>query len=420
MKRRKGLSLMMGLLLVASLLLAGCGPQEEGAGAEGSGSEEKPEKLVVWANNDPIQLKNTRKLAKEYEKESGIKVEVVPVDLLKQQEKLALDGPAGKGADLVTWPHDQLGEAVIKGLVRPLEVGEDVTGQFSESAVQALTYDGQVYGLPYVTESIALIYNKKLMPEPPESFDELIDFARKNTKPAEKEYGLLYEGANFYYSYFLIDAMGGYIFKEDSGKVNTEELGLNNEGAKKALKMLQGWYKEKLLPVKVTADTVNGLFKEGKAAAVINGPWAVKDYEQAGIDFAVAPLPSFDGKHPRTFIGVKGWYVSAYSKNPTWATDLMKFFTSKESLLLRFQETGEIPPRKDLLEDPVIKDDPVVNGFAQQASRGTPMPNVPEMGQVWEPIGNAITFVAQGKQSPEQALDDAVKMIREKIQAQKQ
>src|SRR5690606_7744433 len=96
MKRRKGLSLMMGLLLVASLLFAGCGPQEEGD-AQSGGSEEKPEKLVVWANNDPVQLKNTRKLAQEYEKKTGIKVEVVPVDLLKQQEKLGLDGPAGKG-----------------------------------------------------------------------------------------------------------------------------------------------------------------------------------------------------------------------------------------------------------------------------------------------------------------------------------
>ena len=90
--------------------------------------------------------------------------------------------------------------------------------------------------------------------------------------------------------------MGGYIFKDDGGKVNTEELGLNNEGAKKALRTLQGWYKEKLLPVKVTADTVNGLFKEGKAAAVINGPWAVKDYEQAGIDFAVVPFRPSTGR----------------------------------------------------------------------------------------------------------------------------
>src|SRR5690606_26711765 len=124
MKRRKGLSLPMGLVLVLGLL-AGCGPREEETGAGGGGSAGKQEKLGVWANNDPIQPKNTRQMAKEYEEKSGIKVEVVPVDLLKQQEKLALDGPAGKGADLVTWPHDQLGEAVIKGLVRPLEVGED-------------------------------------------------------------------------------------------------------------------------------------------------------------------------------------------------------------------------------------------------------------------------------------------------------
>jgi arabinogalactan oligomer/maltooligosaccharide transport system substrate-binding protein len=48
------------------------------------------------------------------------------------------------------------------------------------------------------------------------------------------------------------------------------------------------------------------------------------------------------------------------------------------------------------------------------------MPNIPEMGLVWEPINNALNFIASGKQTPEQALNDAVKIIKDKIKTQKQ
>ncbi|SEN06153.1 extracellular solute-binding protein [Lihuaxuella thermophila] len=415
---KKFLSLSMGLVLALSLLTA-CGPKRDADQVSNPG--EKPEKLVVWENaDDGKQIGHTKKLAAEFEKKTGIKVEVLPVSLLKQQEKLTLDGPAGKGADLVTWPHDQLGEAVIKGLIQPIQADASVTGQFEESSLKALTYDGKLMGLPKVTESIALIYNKKLMPNPPETFEELYQFAKDFTQPAEKKYGVLFEGENLYYTYFLIAANGGYIFKEQNGKLNSDEIGLNNAGTVKALTEIQKWYQEGLIPKGVKADVINGLFKEGKVAAVINGPWAIRDYQSANIDLGVAPIPKAGGKEAQTLIGVKGWYLSAYSKSPKYATELMKFLTSKEALKSRFGQTGEIPPHKEILTDPVIAGNPLVNGFAQQAKTGVPMPSIPEMGQVWEPINNAHTFIATGKQTPEQALNGAVKIIREKIKVQKQ
>lgn len=420
MKWKKWLSLSLAGVVTAGLL-AGCGPQREGgtAGTE-AGKGEKPKQLVIWENKDANHLKHTRKMAKEYEKKTGIQVKVVDVDILKQQEKLTLDGPNGKGPDVVTWPHDRIGEAVIKGLIQPIEVEEKVTDQFNESTIQAMQYDGKLYGLPRNTESIALLYNKALMKEPPDTFEELIDFAKKNTDPGKKKYGLLFEGENFYYDYFVLDAFGGYVFKELDGKLDPADIGLNNSGAQKGLQRIGSWYQEKLLPPGLKADTINGLFKEGKVAAVINGPWAVKDYRDAGIEVGVAPIPKLNGKDPRTFIGVKGLYVSAYSKNRYWATDFLQFLTGKEALQDRFETTGEIPSREDLLEAPMVKEDPLVAGFAGQAAQGTPMPNIPEMGQVWDPIANAITFVAKGKQNPEQALDDAVKQIEEQIKTQKQ
>ncbi|PTX65000.1 carbohydrate ABC transporter substrate-binding protein (CUT1 family) [Melghirimyces profundicolus] len=420
MKWNKWLPMAMVLVLAVGVLAA-CGPQRDADQTQKeAGKEEKPKELVIWANKDSDELASTKKLAKRYQEKSGIKVKVVGQDMLKMQDKLNLDGPAGKGPDLVTWPHDRIGEAVITGLIQPIEVSQDVVDQYSESSIKALTYKGKLYGLPKVTESIALYYNKDLIKEPPKTWEELVEYAKENTEPSQKKYGLLFEGENFYYDYFLFRAYGGYIFKEENGKFNTQKVGLNNEGSKKAGIEIEELYKNKLIPKGIKADTVNGLFKEGKVAMVINGPWALSDYRGAKVNFGVAPLPKINGENAQAFIGVKGWYLSNFSKHKEAATELIQFMTSKESLKSRYQDTGDIPPHKDLIEDPVIKEDPAVKAFAEQAGYGNPMPNIPEMGQVWEPINNALAFIAQGKQKPEKALDDAVKLIEEKIKAQKQ
>ncbi|MEK8228608.1 extracellular solute-binding protein [Oerskovia sp. M15] len=59
----------------------------------------------------------------------------------------------------------------------PLELG-DKASEFEEVSIQAFTQDGQVYGLPYAIENIALIRNTALAPAAPATWDDALAAAR--------------------------------------------------------------------------------------------------------------------------------------------------------------------------------------------------------------------------------------------------
>ncbi|MCX8046852.1 MAG: extracellular solute-binding protein, partial [Anoxybacillus gonensis] len=164
-------------------------------------------------------------------------------------------------------------------------------------------------------------------------------------------------------------------------------------------------------------SAMDGLFNEGKAASVMNGPWAFQGMRDAGIDIGVAPMPKLPNGEPvKTFMGVKGWHVSAFSKHPEWATKLIEFITNEENAKKRFELTREIPPVKSLINDPLIAEDEGAKAVAIQSQYAVPMPNIPEMAEVWGPMATALQLVANQKAEPKQALDEAVKTIKTNIE----
>ena len=156
-----------------------------------------PEKLIIWA--DQGEVPTFEKIAAKFTERTGIVVEFQEVGMLDQRQKLALDGPAGKGPDVFTTPHDLIGQMAIMGLVEPLNVSKDVVAQFTPASIQALTFDGDLYGLPWATESTALYYNKDIFPEIPDTFEELLEMAKKAT--TGDQYGLLFDIGDFYFSH---------------------------------------------------------------------------------------------------------------------------------------------------------------------------------------------------------------------------
>ncbi|TKD71945.1 extracellular solute-binding protein [Pseudalkalibacillus hwajinpoensis] len=412
-------------LVLAIGVLAACGPQNNQSSSnsnEGSSSEgddaNKPEKLVVWEDTDKgIALEPA---IASFEEEYGIKVEFKELGMAdKIREQIRLDGPAGTGPDVITLPHDQIGQAAVEGLISPIEVEQSVVDTFTESSIQAQNYEGKLYGLPKATETPVFVYNKELMDKAPETMDEVYDFSKEYTK--DKNYGFLALWDNFYFANSVLAGYGGYVFERTDEGLDPQNLGLNNEGAVEGTQYIQKWYEEDLFPKGLIGEnggsTMDGLFNEGKAASVMTGPWSFQGYKDAGIDIGVAPMPKLpNGENFQTFIGVKGWHVSNFSENKEWATKLVEWISNAENAKIRYEKTGEIPPVKSLIEDPIIADNEAANAVAVQSSYGVPMPNIPEMAEVWEPAASALQLVATGKQEPKAALDEATKTIKSQIE----
>ncbi|SER24677.1 carbohydrate ABC transporter substrate-binding protein, CUT1 family (TC 3.A.1.1.-) [Gracilibacillus ureilyticus] len=420
-------------LLFAIVITTACAPDREeetssdsneentsGETTDNSGDSseaDKPEELTVWANDEEEQLAAIEKIAADYEEQSGIKVNVVAKSMLEQLDELSLAGPEGRGPDLFFQPHDRIGDIVAQGLAQPLEISDEDTGGYSEASLQSVQYEyeGQsdYYGVPAVIETYGIFYNKDIM-EAPETMEDLKASLEENTDASQDQFGFLMKPNDLYFAYPFFKTNGGYIFGGENGSYDTSDIGLANEGAIEGGELFQSFFGDGLIPPSTTPDIIDGLFTEGKVGAVINGPWSVPSYTEAlGDSLGFAPFPDMNGEAALSLVGVKAWMVSYYSENTEWATDLALFMTNEENQKHYFDVAGELPTNTNALES---IENPIFSTFSEQIENGVPMPSTPQMSQVWEPMNNALQFLAEGE-DPSSVLPEAVEQIKINIDA---
>lgn len=171
--------------------------------------------------------------------------------------------------------------------------------------------------------------------------------------------------------------------------------------------------KKGLLPESTTYNTMTSLFNKGKVGMILTGPWAVSGATESGIDVGVAPIPTMDGHTPKPFVGVQGFMISKFSKNPALAEFFLSDFVATKETMLDFYEASPrnpayIPALKEVSSDPIAK------AFAASASNGVPMPAIPEMASVWSAWGDALNLIVNQKATPAEALHTAVDRIEKK------
>lgn len=385
-------------------------PMEEPAAEEPTeepAAEEPVATLTIWADDTRTPI--LQGLADDFLAEYN--VELVVEDLGRVQDirsQVIIANPAGEGPDIFIGVHDWLGALVESGLVAPIDLG-DKEAEFVESNLEAFTYtDGVLYGLPYASENLGFFYNTELVPEPPTTWEEVLEISRTLQAEGTIQYATAVSTGPLYNALPIQTAFGGYIFGVDeNGAWNPDEVGLDSEGEIAAVTWMTDAVNEGLMPDTFDYETAHSLFETGQIPFLMAGPWALDRIRASGVPYAVAPFFPDDGV---PFLGVQGFMINAFSENTLLAQAFLTEFVATEETMQLLYETGLRPSSyKSVLE---LTDDPDLKAMGEAGANAMPMPNIPEMGSVWSAADNGITLAVTGQQTPEEAMTDAAGQIR--------
>jgi maltose-binding protein MalE len=375
-------------------------------------SQAQQAKLVIWADDTRTPI--FRQIGAAYTEKTGVQVDVVEMPMEEIREQCIIAAPAGKGPDMIVGAHDWIGKLVLSGTIASLDLPKEVLAQFDPVTLDAMSFGGKLYGIPYAREGVALLYNKKLVPEPPATWDELLKIARTLTKPP-LQYGFLVEYPFPYNCFGILSALGGYVFgRNPDGSLNRCDIGLDNVGAVLGAELIDWLIEEGLMPAEVSWETMTGLLSGGRLGMVITGPWSIPIAKGGGVDIGVAPIPLIAGQPPRPFVGVPGVMVNAYSPNKVIIQDfLLNHFITKDTMLTLYRYDPRIPAYLPAYEE--VKGDPILRAFAESIKNGIALPNIPEMSTVWWIWADAMALIGKQELEPWQALHEAAEKIRETL-----
>ena len=398
------------IISIGALALTGCA----GGGSESStDGGDSGDPITVWVD---IERKPAlEEPAASFTEETGIDVKLVTKDFSTVDQDFISQVPTGKGPDVIVSPHDKLGAYVAAGVVAPIELG-DVAEGFSETAIQAMTYDGSVYGVPYSIENVGLLRNADLVAEPASTFDALIAAGRAAGTEYPFLVGLSPEQGDPYHLYPLQTSFGSQVFAQNTdGTYDPSQLLLGDDAGVAFAAALKQWGTEGILNANIDGDRAREFFIDGKSPFYLTGPWNVPTIAEAGINYVVDPIPSAGGEEPRPFVGVNGFFLSSKSTNALAATNFIVNFLSTEDAQLALFEVGGRPPALTSAYEKVAAEDPDVAAFGEIGQSGFPMPSIPEMGSVWSDWGNAELSLIRGEGDPAQVWRTASDNIQAQI-----
>ena len=372
--------------------------------------------VVWWTPN--FNEARARELVTKFEAANpGITVnlQITTTDGLPQRVLTALQ--SGAAPDVVDVQHAWVNGYAQNGLVIPLDDVLKDREDYVPAALDYVTYDNQLWGMPYRIESIAVIYNKGhfteagLDPEnPPQTWDELVAAATALTRDGRSGFAITGGGEvgnTIFRSMPFMWMNGGGIISEDGTQVL-----VNSPETVAAVQFYTDFYTKGLAPSSTLENdgTANRrLFIAETVSMYQAGQFDVNSIktENPNIDIGVMLMPHPEGKDTAAVLGGWSFVVPSDAKNPDEAKVLVGFLSEAENQGFL---TDTFPARVSAMELPRF-DDPILQVYKQMLPFGRPAPAHPSWVQITQAYFDGIQRILLGDEDVQTAMDGAAEEI---------
>jgi arabinogalactan oligomer/maltooligosaccharide transport system substrate-binding protein len=363
----------------------------------------EPPRLVLWESFDPAQEEWLKgETAAFQEANPNITVEILHY---ASGEEL-IERIKGRETEFdLAIGHAALVESLrAEGLIRPVgDVFEgDFLNSFAQPSVEGVSRGGETWGVPFSAGlHLLLYYNKELVEEPPQDTATMIVMAQELTD--REHYGLAMNYRDPLWLVPWLSGFGGWLVDEDGQPT------LDTAAMVEALRFLHDLkFEYGVLPPEADYGLADGLFREGKAALLVNGHWALAGYREIeDLEWGAAPLPTVTetGLTPNPL--VMGQYfvlgTNASGQELETAKALVEYMTASQRQLEWMRRFDTLPTSKKALDDESIHGDPPQQVSVDQmlAGRGASLGSNPTM--LLEAMREPLAAVMDDQMTPTEA-----------------
>lgn len=372
---------------------------------------------VVWWTPNFNEARARELVAKFQETHPDITVnlQITTTDGLPQRVLTALQ--SGAAPDIIDVQHGWVNGYAQNNLVIPLDDVLQDREDYVPAALDYVTLNDQLWGMPYRIESLAVIYNKGhfveagLDPEaPPQTWDELIAAAEALTQSGRSGFAITGGGEvgnTIFRSMPFMWMNGGGIISEDGTQVL-----VNSPETVAAVEFYTNFYKNGLSPSSTLENdgTANRrLFIAETVSMYQAGQFDVNSIktENPNIDIGVMTIPHPEGKDTAAVLGGWSFVIPADAKNPDEAKILLGFLAEAEN---QGYLTDTFPARVSAM-DMERFDDPILQVYKEMLPFGRPAPAHPNWVQISQAYFDGIQRILLGDEDAQTAMDGAAAEI---------
>lgn len=329
--------------------------------------------LTVWGEEDTLDMLSG--MAESFKKHYAGEAEF-DITLVAQTDSGAKDtmlGDVHNGADVFSFPDDQLTGLAAAGALVPVPNADEIRNANLEEAADAATLNDTLYAYPMTADNgYFLYYNKKYFTEEDvKSLDRILEVAKNAGKKFSMEF------SSGWYSYAFFGNTGLEFGINDDGITNYCNWN-SAEGQIKGTDIAESLMKIAANPAFLNQP--DGDFpesiKKGDVIAGISGVWNAVAVEEAwGNDYGAVKLPTYTcaGQQIQmsSFTGYKMMGVNAYSKEREWALKLADWLTNEENQTIRFEERSQGPSNINAASSDEVSKVPAIKAVIEQSQYGS-------------------------------------------------